>query len=58
MYNQILVCHGIMLVGPTSSGKTIARNILQRALLILPGFQVAHTTDKQDKNKPGLTLVR
>jgi hypothetical protein len=58
MYNQIIVCHGIMLVGPTSSGKTVARNILQRALSILPGFQVAHANDKSlDKSKPGLALV-
>jgi dynein heavy chain len=44
LYDQILVRHGVMLVGPTGGGKTISRNILQRALIILPTFM-------QDKNK-------
>ncbi len=44
LYDQILVRHGLMLVGPTGGGKTISRNILQRALIILPTFM-------QDKNK-------
>ena len=36
LYNQILVRHGVMMVGPTGGGKTATRNILQRALVLLP----------------------
>ncbi|RUS88170.1 hypothetical protein EGW08_004067, partial [Elysia chlorotica] len=36
LYNQIMVRHGVMLVGPTGGGKTSVRNILQKALVILP----------------------
>lgn len=36
LYNQILVRHGVMLVGPTGGGKTTVRNILQKALILLP----------------------
>ncbi len=36
LYDQMLVRHGIMLVGPTGGGKTVARNILQKALQLLP----------------------
>lgn len=32
----MIVRHGIMLVGPTGGGKTVARNILQKALQFLP----------------------
>ncbi|KAK3092231.1 hypothetical protein FSP39_000084 [Pinctada imbricata] len=35
-YNQIMVRHGVMLVGPTGGGKTTVRNILQKALILLP----------------------
>ncbi|XP_059839458.1 dynein axonemal heavy chain 6-like [Hypanus sabinus] len=38
LYSQILVRHGVMLVGPTCGGKTVARMILQKALVILPGL--------------------
>ena len=52
LYDQMLVRHGIMLVGPTGGGKTVSRNILQKALSVLPTF-----TDKTiDKNKPHLVL--
>jgi hypothetical protein len=44
LYDQILVRHGVMLVGPTGGGKSISRNILQRALIVLPTFL-------HDKNK-------
>ena len=42
----MLVRHGIMLVGPTGGGKTVSRNILQKALSILPTF-LDKTVDKQ-----------
>ncbi|KAH3851244.1 hypothetical protein DPMN_093724, partial [Dreissena polymorpha] len=38
-YNQILVRHGVMLVGPTGGGKTTVRSILQKALVLLPTIQ-------------------
>lgn len=36
LYNQVMVRHGVMLVGPTGGGKTTTRNILQKALVLLP----------------------
>ncbi len=36
LYDQMIVRHGIMLVGPTGGGKTVARNILEKALQFLP----------------------
>ena len=36
LYNQLVVRHGVMLVGPSGGGKTTARVILQRALVSLP----------------------
>ena len=36
LYGQMLVRHGVMLIGPTSGGKTTVRNVLQRALTLLP----------------------
>jgi ATP-dependent protease Clp ATPase subunit len=52
LYDQMLVRHGIMLVGPTGGGKTVSRNILQKALSVLPTF-----ADKTiDKNKPHLVF--
>ena len=39
LYSQILVRHGVMLVGPTGGGKTTTRSILQRALVLLPSLQ-------------------
>ena len=36
VYDQMLVRHGIMLVGPTGGGKSVSRNILLKALSILP----------------------
>ena len=40
LHSQVLVRHGVMLVGPTGGGKTAARNILQRALVLLPTLSV------------------
>ena len=41
LHSQLLVRHGVMLVGPTGGGKTAARNILQRALVLLPAITMA-----------------
>ena len=38
LYSQLLVRHGVMLVGPTAGGKTVVRSILQRALYYLPAL--------------------
>ncbi|XP_075255484.1 dynein axonemal heavy chain 6-like isoform X3 [Convolutriloba macropyga] len=38
LHSQLLVRHGVMLVGPTSGGKTVVRNILQKALYYLPAL--------------------
>lgn len=49
-YNQILVRHGIMLVGPTGGGKTTIRNILQKALILLPTI-LPHADHHQESGK-------
>jgi dynein heavy chain len=36
LYNQIILRHGTMLVGGAGGGKTAVRNILQKALTLLP----------------------
>ena len=36
LYNQIVLRHGTMLVGGAGGGKTAVRNILQKALTLLP----------------------
>lgn len=43
-----------MLVGPTGGGKTVARNILQRALSLLPIYT---NKDKNKENNP-LSIVK
>ncbi len=52
LYDQMLVRHGIMLVGPTGGGKTVARNILQRALQLLPTYLPKR--QEEEGEKPGL----
>ncbi|KAL8598268.1 hypothetical protein ACOMHN_035218 [Nucella lapillus] len=39
LHSQVLVRHGVMLVGPTGGGKTSVRTILQKALILLPMLQ-------------------
>ena len=46
LHSQILVRHGVMLVGPTGGGKTTSRNILQRAMVLLPSLSL----DDDDHN--------
>ena len=50
----MLVRHGIMLVGPTGGGKTVARNILQKALQILPSFVQKKESIKESEEEAGL----
>ncbi len=47
LYDQMLVRHGVMLVGPTGGGKTVSRNILQKALSALPTFEKSSQDNKQ-----------
>lgn len=44
LYGQMLVRHGVMLVGPTCGGKTTVRNLLQRALTLLPSIETETST--------------
>jgi dynein heavy chain len=48
LHSQVLVRHGVMLVGPTGGGKTAARSILQKALVLLPMLTQSHS----DGGKP------
>lgn len=62
-HSQILVRHGVMLVGPTGGGKTTVRSILQRALVLLPTISVddvtlaAQLTGKKDNRRPNVFTV-
>ena len=55
LYSQIIVRHGVMLVGPTGGGKTTARAILHKALQILPSIVVDY--DNQMGGKPTYNVV-
>ena len=62
LHNQILVRHGVMLVGPTGGGKTAVRNILQRALVLLPTITMDEleslSSRIKDQRKISLFTVR
>ena len=47
-YQLFSIRHGIMLVGPTGGGKTVARTILQKALSLLP----IYLDREKNKNLP------
>ena len=60
LHNQILVRHGVMLVGPSGGGKTTIRNVLQRALVLLPTMTQEDTdisAGLMDKRKLSLLQV-
>ncbi|WAR20146.1 DYH6-like protein, partial [Mya arenaria] len=57
LYNQILVRHGVMLVGPTGGGKTTVRSILQKALVLLPTIQPQEDTQDTQDGKKAITYV-
>ena len=48
LYNQILVRHGVMLIGPTGGGKTTVRSILQRALVLMPALATEDSSKTPD----------
>ncbi|XP_032239531.2 dynein axonemal heavy chain 6 isoform X3 [Nematostella vectensis] len=48
IYHTILVRHGVMLVGPAGGGKTTARQILKRALVLLPLVQSREQHEKPE----------
>ncbi|XP_064622088.1 dynein axonemal heavy chain 6-like isoform X2 [Lineus longissimus] len=59
LYNQLMVRHGVMLVGPTGGGKTTARGILQRALVLLPSIYLDENQSIDPvTGKPNLVVNR
>ena len=57
LYDQMLVRHGIMLVGPTGGGKTVARNILLKALSILPTFSGLEKSLAEKQAKSSVNVI-
>ncbi|XP_067943512.1 dynein axonemal heavy chain 6-like [Watersipora subatra] len=62
LHSQLQVRHGVMLVGPTCGGKTTVRNILQKALVLLPTITEILQNSKGDTinslNKNTMQLLR
>ncbi|XP_022090728.1 dynein heavy chain 6, axonemal-like isoform X2 [Acanthaster planci] len=52
LHSQILVRHGVMLVGPTGGGKSAVRTILQRALVLLPTIHIG------EADQSGLQIIK
>ncbi|KAM4860802.1 dynein axonemal heavy chain 14 [Thomomys bottae] len=53
-YIQLQACVGVMLVGPTGGGKTAARKILKKALILLPIIDTLSITERRSITKiPG-----
>ncbi|XP_069879248.1 LOW QUALITY PROTEIN: dynein axonemal heavy chain 14 [Dipodomys merriami] len=53
-YFQLQACVGVMLVGPTGGGKTAARKILEKVLILLPIIDTLSITERRSTSKiPG-----
>ncbi|PNJ39368.1 DNAH14 isoform 1 [Pongo abelii] len=50
-YNQLQVCVGVMLVGPTGGGKTTVRRILAKALTLLPIADFLSVAERKSASK-------
>uniref|UniRef100_A0A2R9AUA6 Dynein axonemal heavy chain 14 n=1 Tax=Pan paniscus TaxID=9597 RepID=A0A2R9AUA6_PANPA len=50
-YNQLKVCVGVMLVGPTGGGKTTVRRILEKALTLLPIADFLSVAERKSASK-------
>nr|XP_048295519.1 dynein axonemal heavy chain 14 [Myodes glareolus] len=51
LYHQLRACVGVILVGPTGAGKTSARRILEKALIILPVAANLSLQERQSDSK-------
>lgn len=54
LHDQLLVRHGVMLVGPTGGGKTAVRNILQKSLTLVPAPITDNTLSRTSATTGGL----